>query len=543
MPHHLRGYELLSSVKHTKGTAFTLREREAFGLRGLLPPAVCDMQLQQQRVLSNIRRKDCDIERYVFMQQLLTRSQTLFYRVLVDNIEELMPIVYTPTVGQACKEFAQIYRQPQGFYISLADRGDIRTMLDNWPEKDIRMIVVTDGERILGLGDLGTNGMGIPIGKLSLYCACAGIRPEQCLPVMLDVGTDNRALREDPLYLGTPIARVRGEDYLALVDEFVMAVQDAYPKALIQFEDFLTPNAYGLLNLYRHKVLCFNDDIQGTAAVALAGIYGACRLANLALQDLRIMFLGAGSAATGIADLLVYALMETGMSASQARQHLWFVDVNGLVVAGREDLLAHNLPYAQDYPALDFPAAIDAIKPHVLIGATGSANAFSRPIIEKMSQHNVRPIIFALSNPTSNAECTASQAYQWSQGRAIFASGSPFAPVTYHSQFFRPAQGNNAYIFPGVGLGAMVVEASAISDDMFLAAAKVLAGCLSDTDLAEGALYPRLTHIRQVSLAIATAVAEEAYRQGLARLPRPSNLHDYIASQMYQPDYEEGPRA
>ena len=540
MPHNLRGFELLSSVKHTKGTAFTLQERETYGLRGLLPPAVCDMEVQKQRVLANIRRKDCDIERYVFMQALLTRSQTLFYRVLIDNIEELMPIIYTPTVGQACREFAQIYRQPQGFYISLADKGEIRKILDNWPEKDIRMIVVTDGERILGLGDLGANGMGIPIGKLSLYCACAGIHPQQCLPVMLDVGTDNIALREDPLYLGTPVPRVRGDVYFELVEEFINAVQDAYPKALIQFEDFLTPNAYGLLNKYRHRVLCFNDDIQGTAAVALAGIYAACRLANLNLAELRFMFLGAGSAATGIADLLVHALEELGVATEDARRHLWFVDVNGLVVASRDDLMSHNLPYAHDASQQDFFTAIDTIRPHVLIGATGSANAFSRAVVQKMSELNVRPIIFALSNPTSRAECTAAQAYQWSQGRAIFASGSPCSPVRYHGQRFRPAQGNNAYIFPGVGLGAMAVEAKSITEDMFLVAAKVLAQSLSEEDLAEGALYPRLYKIREVSLAIAVAVAQEAYRVGLAKLPEPGNLVEYIRGLMYEPNYPVG---
>jgi len=539
MPHSLTGYALLANVKYSKGTAFSLEERDAYGLRGLLPPRVCNMSVQVQRALANLRRKTCDIDRYVFMQQLLTRSQTLFYRVLIDHIEELMPIVYTPTVGQACREFAHIYRQAQGFYISLADRGLVRSMLNNWPERDIRMIVVTDGERILGLGDLGANGMGIPIGKLALYCACAGVRPEQCLPVMIDVGTDNVPLREDPFYLGTPSPRVRGEQYLALVDEFVQAVQDAYPKALIQFEDFLTPNAYMLLHRYRREVLCFNDDIQGTAAVALAGIYGACTLANLAFNQLRIMFLGAGSAATGIADLLVQALVEQGLSIEQARSRLWFVDVDGLVVTSRSYLAEHNRPYAQDYPEMDFMTAIDDIRPQVLIGATGAANAFTPDVIGRMAQYNVRPIIFALSNPTANAECTASQAYEWSQGRAIFASGSPFPPVTYLGQYFRPAQGNNAYIFPGVGLGAMLIEARLVSDEMFLTAARVLANCLSPADLAEGALYPPLYRIREVSLAIAVAVAEVAYQQGVARLPQPEDLTSFIAERMYDPNYEE----
>jgi malate dehydrogenase (oxaloacetate-decarboxylating)(NADP+) len=537
MPHSLSGYSLLANVKYSKGTAFNLEERDAYGLRGLLPPRVCDMSVQVQRALANLRRKTCDIDRYVFMQQLASRSLTLFYRVLIDHIEELMPIVYTPTVGQACREFAHIYRQAQGFYISLADKGRVRAMLNNWPEQDIRMIVVTDGERILGLGDLGANGMGIPIGKLALYCACAGVRPEQCLPVMIDVGTDNVPLREDPFYLGTPSQRVRGAQYIELVDEFVQAVQDAYPKALIQFEDFLTPNAYLLLHRYRRAVLCFNDDIQGTAAVALAGIYGACNLANLAFNELRIMFLGAGSAATGIADLLVYALI--GLSFDEARSRLWFVDVDGLLVLSRPFLAEHNARFAQDYPAMDFVSAIDSVRPHVLIGATGAANAFTPTVIGRMADYNVRPIIFALSNPTANAECTASQAYEWSQGRAIFASGSPFPPVVYQGQFFRPAQGNNAYIFPGVGLGAMLVEATRVSDEMFLIAARVLADCLSEIDRSEGALYPPLFRIREVSLAIACAVAQTAYAQGVARLPHPGDLRAYIQQHMYDPNYAE----
>ncbi|MEY4590943.1 MAG: NAD-dependent malic enzyme [Pseudomonadota bacterium] len=539
MPHSLTGYSLLANVKYTKGTAFSLEERDTYKLRGLLPPRVCDMSVQLQRALANLRRKTCDIDRYVFMQQLVNRSQTLFYRVLIDHIEELMPVVYTPTVGQACREFAHIYRQAQGFYITLADKGYVRAMLDHWPEKDIRMIVVTDGERILGLGDLGANGMGIPIGKLALYCACAGIRPEQCLPVMIDVGTDNVPLREDAFYLGTPCPRVRGEPYIELLDEFVQAVQDAYPKALIQFEDFLTPNAYLLLNRYRQSVLCFNDDIQGTAAVALAGIYSACTLANLVFTQLRIMFLGAGSAATGIADLIVFALVEQGLTLSEARARLWFVDVEGLLVSSRPVLPEHNARFAQDYPPMDFVSAIDSIQPHVLIGATGAANAFTSTVIEKMATYNVRPIIFALSNPTANAECTASQVYEWSQGRAIFASGSPFPPVVYRGQFFRPAQGNNAYIFPGVGLGAMLVEASLVSDEMFLIAARVLADSLSAEDLAEGALYPPLRKIREVSLAIACAVAETAYAQGVARLPHPGDIKTFIQQRMYDPNYAE----
>lgn len=534
----LRGFRLLTHTKHNKGTAFSREERERLGLRGLLPPAIFDLNAHKGRALANIRRKESDIERYVFMQSLMGRNQTLFYRLLIDHIEELMPIIYTPTVGQACREFAHIFRQPQGFYISVGDRGDIRKILDNWPQKDIRIIVVTDGERILGLGDLGTNGMGIPIGKLALYIACAGIAPEQCLPVMLDVGTNNENLRNDPLYLGTPIQRIKGEDYLSLVGEFVEAVQDAYPKALIQFEDFLTPNAYALLTQYRDRILCFNDDIQGTAAVALAGIYASCRLTGKAFKELTVMFLGAGSAATGIADLLTVAFMQEGLSEAEARQRLWFVDVNGLVVAGRDDLMPHNLPYAHLHERLGFADAIDAIKPDVLIGATGSPGTFDQRIIRKMCDHHPTPIIFALSNPTSQAECTAEQAYAWSNGKAIFASGSPFGEMEYQGKRYRPGQGNNAYIFPGVGLGALFAEAKLISDEMFLAAAHTLAQSVSDEELELGAVYPKLTRIRDVSLLIAVAVAEMAFEQGLARAERPHDLRHAIACAMYDPHYE-----
>jgi malate dehydrogenase (oxaloacetate-decarboxylating)(NADP+) len=344
--HDLTGPALLNDARHNKSTAFTKEERERFGLRGLLPAAVCGQDTQLERVLENIRRKEHDIEKYIALRALEGRNERLFYRALIDHTEELLPLVYTPTVGQACREFAHIFRQSRGLYITPEDRGSVRELLDNWPEHDVRVIVVTDGERILGLGDLGANGMGIPIGKLSLYTAFAGIDPSQCLPVQLDVGTNNRELRDDPLYLGWTHERVEGDAYDALVEEFVNAVQDAYPKALIQFEDFLTPNAYRLLHRYRDQVLCFNDDIQGTAAVSLAGVYASTRISGTRFEDLRVMFLGAGSAATGIGDLMTRALVDAGLSSEEARRRLWFVDVKGLVVQGRDDLMPHNLPYA-----------------------------------------------------------------------------------------------------------------------------------------------------------------------------------------------------
>ena len=533
----IKGVARLRDVSLTKGTAFSLEERERFGLRGLLPAEVCTQEVQVERTLANMRRKAYDIERYIFLASLQDRNERLFYQTLLENIEEIMPLIYTPTVGQACKEFAHIFRQARGFHITVEDRGSIREILRNWPESDIRMIVVTDGERILGLGDLGANGMGIPLGKLALYVGCAGIQPSQCLPVMLDVGTNNEALREDPLYLGRRTPRVSGAAYDDLVEEFVDAVRDAYPKALIQFEDFLTPNAYRLLHKYRQRVLCFNDDIQGTAAVALAGLQAATRLSGVEFTQQRIMFLGAGSAATGIADLITVALIEQGLSPDEARARLTFVDREGLLNHERNDLAPHNRPYVHQGPSATFLEAIDAVQPHVLVGATGAPGTFTQAVLVKMAQINPRPVIFALSNPTSQAECTADQAYTWTKGKAIFASGSPFAPVHYDGQEFEPGQGNNAYVFPGIGLGAIAVEASEITDKMFLAAADALSDMVSNDDLIKGRVYPPLSHIRDVSVAIATAVAQSAFDEGLAGIDAPTDLKAFIENQMYWPDY------
>ena len=533
------GRSLLNDRTRTKSTAFSREERDALGLRGLLPCNVSDLETQKRRVLENMRRKAFDIERYIFLTALQERNQTLFYRTLIDHIEEIMPLIYTPTVGQACKEFAHIFRKPQGFYITPEDAGHISSMLDNWPENDIRVIVITDGQRILGLGDLGANGMGIPIGKLALYVACAGIQPHQCLPVMLDVGTENTELCEDPLYLGYPYPRVTGAQYDALVAEFVDAVQVRFPKALIQFEDFQTPNAYRLLNTYRDQVLCFNDDIQGTAAVALAGVYASTRISNKKFEDLKIMFLGAGSAATGIADLICAAFQQKGLSHDQARARLWFVDVEGLVVGSRSDLMPHNLPYAHDHQGMNFLSAIQTIQPDVLIGATGAPGTFTEEVIRAMADINERPTIFALSNPTSSAECTAEQAYEWSDGTAIFASGSPFEPVTFDGHVHRPAQGNNAYIFPGIGLGAVIADATTISEGMFLAAAEALAAEVTDQDIQEGAIYPRLPKIRDVSAKIAERVADTARNEGVAQTTIPDGYGQTIRDYMYDPVYAD----
>ena len=531
------GFDLLRDPALNKSTAFTLEERERLKLRGLLPATICEQPLQLERVMANIRRKNNEIEKYIFLTALQSRNERLFHRTLIDNIDELMPVVYTPTVGQACKEFAHIFRQTKGFYITPEDRGRVRENLDNWPEEDVRIVVVTDGQRILGLGDLGANGMGIPIGKLALYVACAGIHPHQCLPVMLDVGTDNEELRADPLYLGIDGPRLTGPDYESLVEEFVLAVQDKFPGALIQFEDFLTPNAYRHLHAYRDRILCFNDDIQGTAAVALAGVYASTRISGLDFGELTIMFLGAGSAATGIADLMVPAFMAAGLTNGQARRRLWFVDEHGLLTKGRDGLGPHNLPYAHEHAPASFLEAIRVLKPNVLIGATGAPGTFTESVVSAMARVNPRPAIFALSNPTSRAECTAEQAYAWSEGRAIFASGSPFAPVMVDGEERHPGQGNNAYIFPGIGLGAVVCRARRITDEMFLAAARALADRVEAEDLAAGSIYPPLSKIRSLSRSIALAVAEIAYAQDLASAPRPEDLEAAIAEYMYDPHY------
>ncbi len=531
------GVDLLRNPAKTKSTAFTPKERERCKLRGLLPANAGTMESQLERVLTNLRRKENNIEKYIFLSALQDRNERLFYRLVIDNIGEIMPLIYTPTVGQACKEFANIFRSEKGFYVTAKDRGEIRTILDNWPHKDIRIIVVTDGERILGLGDLGASGMGIPIGKLSLYCACAGIHPSQCLPVMFDVGTDNEELLADSVYLGTRDKRLRGDDYFSLMDEFIHAATDAYPGVLIQFEDFIATNAFALLNKYQDNKLCFNDDIQGTAAVVLAGVYASTRISGVDFKDLRFAFLGAGSAAIGIGSMIVCALVEQGLSEAEARRRLWFFNRGGLVQSGRSDLPDFAAPFAHDLPAQDMPDALNEHRPHVLIGATGSPSTFTEEIVGAMAKFNDRPTIFALSNPTTRAECSAQQAYQWSQGRAIFASGSPFAPVEYDGGVLHPGQGNNSYIFPGVGLGMIACRANTIPDSVFLQSARTLAESVSEADLASGSVYPPLAEIREVSLKIATAVAEYAWEQGLTKQPRPDNIRKQIHAMMYDPKY------
>lgn len=534
------GIDLLHDPILNKGMAFTADEREQFQLRGLLPPRVLTQDLQAERVLRNFHKKPNDLEKYIFLLSLEDRNEALFYRVVMDNLMEMMPIIYTPTVGQACLEFGNIFRRPRGLYISAEDRGRIADILHHWPHDDVRVVVITDGERILGLGDLGAHGMGIPVGKLSLYTACAGIDPATTLPVTLDVGTNNQRLLDDPFYIGLPQNRLRGEAYDALVDEFMTAVTARFPHALIQFEDFSNQNAFRLLHKYRNQYRTFNDDIQGTAGVALAGLYSALRLNGGKLAEQRLLFLGAGEAGIGIADLVVSAMMQEGLTAEAARQQCWFVDSRGLVESSRSDLAEHKLPYAHDHaPLTTFLEAVEALQPTGIIGVSGMPRMFTQPVVEAMARLNEQPIVFALSNPTANSECTAEQAYRWTNGRAIFASGSPFDPVELDGRTYIPGQGNNSYIFPGVGLGVVATGARHVTDDMFLAAAQTLAQLVTPADLAAGLIYPSLKRIREVSAHIATAVAEIAYTHDLATVPRPADLLAFMQAQMYQPVYRD----
>ncbi len=535
-----RGVDLLHDPLLNKGTAFTESEREALGLRGLLPPRVATMAEQIARVMSNLRAKPNDLEKYIYLTSLHDRNETLFYRVVVDHIDELMPIIYTPTVGRACQEYGLLFRRARGMFITAEDRGRVREILGNWPNADVRAIVVTDGERILGLGDLGANGMGIPVGKLALYTACAGVHPAVTLPVTLDVGTENGALLDAPLYLGVRRKRLRGAPYDALVEEFVEAANESWPGVLIQFEDFGNQNAFRLLAKYRDRVCAFNDDIQGTAAVTLAGLYSALRVTGGDLRRQRFLFLGAGEAGVGIADLIVSALVDAGMARDDARRACWLVDSRGLVVRSRTDLAEHKRPYAHDAPgAPGLLEAVHALEPTALIGVSGQPSTFTRDVLEAMAARNERPIVFALSNPTANSECTAEEAYTHTGGRALFASGSPFASVTFQGRQLVPSQANNAYVFPGVALGVVAARVTRVTDEMFAQAARTLAGLVSERELSSGLLFPPLTSIRDVSVKIAVAVARTACDRGLADTATTRDLEALIREQVFEPEYRE----
>jgi malate dehydrogenase (oxaloacetate-decarboxylating)(NADP+) len=535
-----RGLTILNDPWLNKGTSFTAEERLALGLSGLLPPHSADMEEQVMRIMENYAHLSDPLDKYTFLISLADRNVTLFYRVLMENLLEMTPIMYTPTVGYACQKFGHIYRKNRGMYISLRHKGRIAQVLANWPNPEVDIIVISDGSRILGLGDLGANGMGIPIGKLVLYVVGAGLHPNRTLPILLDVGTDNEELLNDPLYLGCTHRRVAGEEFYEIVDEFVQAATQRWRNVLIQFEDFTNDKAFPLLHRYRDEVLCFNDDIQGTGAVALAGLIAAMRIRKEHLSDQRIVFCGAGSAAVGIADMICAGIAEEhSLSSEQARRLVWMVDSKGLVTTSRGGKLEeHKLPYARDEePAATLLEIVKRIKPTILIGASGHAHTFTEDVVRTMHTDCKRPIIFALSNPTSKAECTAQQAYSWTNGTAIFASGSPFPPVRIEGRIFVPGQGNNMFIFPGVGLGAVACGAQKVTDEMFFTAAKTLAHLVTDDEMAAGTIYPDLGRIRQISLAIASAVCMLAWEQGLARYAEPEDIREYVRACMYHPEY------
>ncbi|MBV8492570.1 MAG: NAD-dependent malic enzyme [Alphaproteobacteria bacterium] len=534
----LRGYARLREPRLNKGTAFSEAERRAYGLEGLLPPAVTSIELQVARRRAEIANLDDDLLKYLVLTDLQARNETLFYAILMSDPATYLPLVYTPTVGEASQKFAHIYREARGMYLPITARGRLRELLGNWPQQDVRFIVVTDGERILGLGDLGAGGMGIPIGKLALYTACAGVPPQYCLPVVLDVGTNNAALLDDPLYLGLRQNRVRGAGYTAFVDEFVDAVQALYPKCCIQWEDFANPNAVPILARYRDRICSFNDDIQGTAGVALAGLLAATRITGTKLTDQRLLFLGGGSAGTGIAELVSRAMAREGMDIAEARHRNALFDINGLLVTSRRDLADFQKPFGQERPPIGtFVEAVKALRPTAIIGVSAVPKLFTREVVEAMAEINERPIIFPYSNPTSRSECSAEEAYRWSEGRAIFASGSPFPPIEIGGHHFVPGQGNNVYIFPAIGMAVFATEAARITEDLFIVAAQAVAGQVTDEDLATGLIYPPQSRILEASLHVAERIAAQIFDQGLARVPRPDDIGALIRARAYKPIY------
>ncbi|XP_008416622.1 NAD-dependent malic enzyme, mitochondrial isoform X1 [Poecilia reticulata] len=539
-----KGRPLMLNPRTNKGMAFTLEERQILGIHGMLPPKVESQDLQAMRFQKNLKKMTDPLQKYIYLMGIQERNERLFYRVLMEDIEELMPIVYTPTVGLACTQYGHIFRRPKGLFISILDRGHIRSILDNWPATNVAAVVVTDGERILGLGDLGCYGMAIPVGKLCLYTACAGIRPEKCLPVVLDVGTDNETLLKDPFYMGLYQRRDRTQAYDDLIDEFMEAVVEKYGQAtLIQFEDFGNHNAFRFLRKYRGKYCTFNDDIQGTASVALAGLLAAQRTIGKPLTEHRVLFLGAGEAALGIANLIVMAMMELGLTQAEAKEKIWMYDAHGLLVKDREHKTDANQElFVHDSPGKvqTFLDAVNTIKPTAIIGVAGAGRLFTNDVIKAMGSLNERPIIFALSNPTNKAECTAEEAYTITNGRCLFASGSPFGPVTLSDgRVFIPGQGNNVYIFPGVAMAVVLSGVRHICDTVFLEAAKSLAEQLTDKELAEGRLYPPLTNIREVSLQISVKVMEFVYAKGMAfRYPEPLDKNGFVRATAFNTDYD-----
>jgi len=534
------GIELLHDPSLNKSTAFTDAEKQALGVVGLVPDVTETEEVQLRRVMMQLGQKNTDLDRYIYLINLLDHNETLFYRTVMSDPARFLPIVYDPTIGEACLKFGHIYRKPRGMYLSITRRGKVKEILKNWPQKDVRFICVTDGGRILGLGDLGANGAGIPIGKLQLYTACAGVPPQYLLPMYLDAGTNNEQYLNDPLYLGLRKARPPTVDLFSFVDEFVEAVQEVFPECCIHFEDWTGTDAVHLLQRYRDKYCVYNDDVQGTAGITLAGMINATKLKGTKLKDEKYLFLGAGSAAIGLADLLCSALVAQGIALKEAQSRVYMFDVNGLLETTRKDLVDFQTPYAHQHtPTRDFVAAIESIKPTTIIGVSTIGGAFTQKVIESMSRINDRPVILALSNPTEHAECTPEQAYDWSKGKAIYAAGVQFAPVHYNGHTFLPGQANNFYIFPAVGMAIFATQAKRVVDEMFIEAAQAVADQVPPELLKQGLLYPLQSNILEVEIQTAARVAKIVFDSGLARVDRPAVMVPFIRQHVYKPEYKK----
>src|SRR5215468_7904426 len=517
-----RGIDLLRDPSLNQSTAFNEDERQSLGIVGLVPDITESEDLQLSRVMTQLGHKNTDLDRYIYLINLLDHNETLFYRTLMSDPARFLPIVYDPTIGEACLKFGHIYRQARGMYLSIARRGKVKDILKNWPEKDVRFICVTDAGRILGLGDLGANGMGIPIGKLQLYTACAGVPPQYLLPMYIDAGTNNEEYLHDPLYLGMRKARPSTEELYSFVDEFVQAVQEVFPKCCIHFEDWTGVDAVHLLERYRDRYCVYNDDVQGTAGIVLAGMINAAKIKGTKLSDEKYLFLGAGSAGIGLAGLICSAMVKEGLQLKEAQSRVYMFDINGLLDDTRKDLFDFQKPYAHHHaPTKDFVAAIESIKPTTIIGVSTAGGAFNQKVVESMSRINERPVILALSNPTDHAECTPEQAYTWSKGKAIYAAGIQFPPVRLQAQTFLPGQANNFYIFPAVGMAIFATQASRITDEMFIEAARAVADQVPPELLRQGLLYPLQADILETEIQTAARVAKLVFDSGLARAARP----------------------